>query len=260
MHFIELLPLWAVFALTSLVVILSIEAGFKFAAFHNHRFKPENEAVLNSSVQATLGLLAFVLAFTFGVSAERFNDRRVLVIEEANTIGTTFLRSEFLPDARKNDIQNLLRSYVELRLKLARDPSFLPEALSESRRIQGALWRHAVEVGKSDLNSDVVALFIESVNDTFELQSRRVAAALYARVPESIWAVLFGMVVLSMGAVGYHFGSSGNRSWPSTIFLTSSFAIVIMMIAGLDRPGDKFLGADQRPLVDLSNKIGLPTK
>jgi hypothetical protein len=63
---------------------------------------------------ASLGLLAFFLAFTFGMAGSRFDDRKKLVLEEANTIGTTYLRAELLPEPHRTEIQTLLREYIDL--------------------------------------------------------------------------------------------------------------------------------------------------
>ena len=68
-------------------------------------------------VAATLGLLAFMLAFTFGMAASRFEERRQAVLSETNAINTTYLRAALLPDPMSGDTRNLLREYVDVRLK-----------------------------------------------------------------------------------------------------------------------------------------------
>ena len=96
------------------------------------------------------------------------------------------------------------------------------------------------------------------MNDTIDLQSKRVAAALYARLPDYIWAALYTMILLGMIAMGYHTGLSGERNWLASVVLVASFAIVITIIADLDRPAEGFMRANQKPLIDLATKIGPP--
>src|SRR4051812_10427232 len=97
---LDALPLWALFAATIVVVLLSIEAGHRLGQFRRRHSEDEKEAPVGAIVGATLALLGFVLAFTFGVAASRFDARRQIVVEEANAVGTTFLRAGLLPDGR----------------------------------------------------------------------------------------------------------------------------------------------------------------
>jgi hypothetical protein len=260
MQNIDHIPLGALFALTVALVLIAIECGHRLGARFGDHTKSEHEASVSTMIQSTLALLAFLLAFTFGVAAERFNDRRVLVIEDSNAIRTTYLRADFLPDANRDAVQNLLREYVALRVTLTRDPNFLPKVIVESDRLHGLLWAQAVQIGKANLDSDVTALFVESLNDTFNEHSKRVAARLYARIPDSIWVMLYFMMFLGMIAMGYQSGISRTRSWPITTALVLSFAVVTVLIADLDRPAEGFLNPSQQPMLDLANKIGLPAQ
>ncbi|HEY9869327.1 MAG TPA: hypothetical protein V6D08_09190 [Candidatus Obscuribacterales bacterium] len=256
---IDHIPLWALSIVTVAIVLLAVETGFRLGAFFSSKSKPEHESSVGMMVQATLALLAFLLAFTFGIASDRFNDRRVLIIEEANAIGTTYLRADFLPEANRKVVQNLLREYVDLRVRLQRDPNRLRQALADSNQLQQRLWQQAVTMGRANLDSDVAALFIESLNEMIDLQSKRIAAGLYARIPENIWETLYLMVFLAIAAMGYQAGTAGARNWPITGALALSFAIVMVMIADLDRPMEGVLKASQQPLIDLSNRIGPPT-
>src|SRR5689334_8322260 len=93
------LQLWAVFVLTLAVCIGSAEAGAVLAGIAIHKKKlHEPEAPLGALVGAMLGLLAFILAFTFGMTGSRFDARKQLVLDEANAIGTTYLRAGLLPE------------------------------------------------------------------------------------------------------------------------------------------------------------------
>jgi hypothetical protein len=260
MRIIDQIPLAALFILTIVFIIVAIEAGFRLASYMRSRGKPENEAPISTMVQSTLALVAFMVAFTFGVAAERFNERRVLIIEEASSICTAFERAELLPEANKKEVQNLLRQYVDLRVKVQPYSKNSKEMITESARLHDRLWTEAVAISKMSLNPAVVGLFINSVNETTVLQSKRVAAGLYARIPEHIWAALYLMILLGMTAAGYQAGKYGSRSWLVSIILTVSFAIVMTLIADLDNPTEGFLEASRRPLIDLQDKIGLPSR
>ena len=82
---------------------MSIFLGYRIGSYHRKHSDNKDDAPIGSVVGATLGLLAFMLAFTFGISASRFDMRKQLLLDEVNAIGTEFLRTDFLvePSVRK---------------------------------------------------------------------------------------------------------------------------------------------------------------
>src|SRR4029077_1272694 len=132
----------------------------------------EKEAPVGAMVGSVLGLLAFMLAFTFGMAASRFDTRKQLVLEEANAIGTTYLRAAMLPE-RRDEIRALLRSYVDGRLEAVRSGRVAVEIL-RSEATQGQLWSAATAVGLQHPDSIVVGLFVGSLNDVIDLHAKRV--------------------------------------------------------------------------------------
>ena len=102
-------PLWVLFLITSAVVVLSVEAGYRLGRLRRRRLEdPEKESSVGVMVSATLGLLAFTLAFTFGLAAGRFDARRQVIVEEANAVGTSYLRAAFLPEPQQSTTRRLL--------------------------------------------------------------------------------------------------------------------------------------------------------
>src|SRR5262252_1083210 len=113
---LDVLPLWALFIVLLFIVLLSVEFGYRLGKYRRSRHEQEKEAPLGTMVGATLGLLAFILAFTFGLAAARFDARRQALLDEANAIGTTYLRAGMLPE-QGEQIRGLLRDYVRTRLE-----------------------------------------------------------------------------------------------------------------------------------------------
>src|SRR5256714_3597769 len=124
------LPLWGLFVLILLVVLLSVECGYRLGKYRRSRHEQEKQAPVGTMVGATLGLLAFILAFTFGLAAARFDARRQVLLDEANAIGTTYLRAGMLPD-RGQEIRALLRDYVAARLEAVQSGN-IAEGISRS--------------------------------------------------------------------------------------------------------------------------------
>src|ERR1700757_3640253 len=155
---IDALPLWALFIVILLVVLLSVECGYRLGRYR--RGQQEKEAPVGTMVGATLGLLAFILAFTFGLAAARFDARRQVVLDEANAIGTTYLRAGMLPE-RGEEVRRLLRDYVSTRLE-AVESGKVAEGIRRSENIQQQVWREAETVGNKNPNSILVGLFVQS--------------------------------------------------------------------------------------------------
>jgi hypothetical protein len=252
---IDTIPLWLLYLICATIVLLAIELGWRLGDQSRQRSEEENKVSIGAAVGATLGLLAFLLAFTFGMAASRYDTRKQNVLLEANAIGTTYLRADFLPESSREEARNLVREYTVLRSG-GRSSIMSPQGMAESASLQDRLWAIADE---ARIQSDTVAtgLFIQSLNDLIDLDAVRVTAHLN-RIPNTIWLMLGVVAFFSMAALGYELGMAGSRSWVVTILMVITFTSVILLIADLDRSQAGLLQVSQQPLLDLLNKIGTP--
>ena len=253
---IDALPLWALFIVILLVVLFSVEFGYRLGKYRRSRHEQEKEAPLGTMVGATLGLLAFVLAFTFGLAAARFDARRQALLDEANAIGTTYLRAGMLPE-RGEQIRGLLRDYVGIRLEAVQSDN-VTEAIGRSEDIQQKMWTEAETVGQKNPNSIVVGLFVQSLNQMIDLHAVRMQAGLRSRIPGAIWLGLFAVAALSLATMGYHAGLSGTRRSLATLAVAVTFSVVIELIADLDRPQEGVLRVSQQALLDVQRSMKAP--
>jgi hypothetical protein len=220
---------------------------------HETKEKPVS---IGAAVGATLGLLAFLLAFTFGMAATRYDNRKAVLLQEANAIGTTYLRTDFLPEQLRSESQRLLRDYAGLRAGGA-VAILSPGGREMSSTLLNRLWALA---SSAQMQSDTIStgLYIQSLNETIDMDETRVTT-LRNRIPDTIWLMLGVVTIFSMTALGFDFGLNGNRSWAVTLLLVIAFTAVILMIADLDRPQTGLLQISQQPLLDLLNQIGPPS-
>ena len=255
---LDLLPLWAVFIVILLVVLLSVEFGYRLGKYRRRRREEEKEAPLGTMVGATLGLLAFILAFTFSLAASRFDNRRQLVLDEADAVGTTYLRAGMLPE-RGQQVRDLLREYVAARLD-ALQPGKFVEGIRRSEDTQQKVWTEAETVGQKNPNAITVGLFVQSLNQMIDLHAARMQAALRSRIPGAIWLGLFAVAGLSLATMGYHAGLSGTRRSLAIVAVAVTFAVVIELIADLDRPQEGVLRVSQQALLDVQRSMAPPTQ
>jgi hypothetical protein len=250
---IDALPLWGLFVAVLLLVLLSVEGGFRLGRYRHSRSDQEVEAPVGAMVGATMGLLAFILAFTFGAAAERFDSRRQMVLDEANAIGTTYLRAGMLP-SRRDEVRLLLRQYVDVRLEAMRTGQ-VAEGIRRSEQLQEQLWAQAVALGEGHPTSIVVGLFVQSLNEVIDLHAKRVTAGIRNRIPGAIWLALLAVAVLALASMGYHSGIAGTRRSLAQVAVAVTFAVVIGLIADLDRPQEGSLRVSQQALVDLRQSM-----
>jgi len=249
------LPFYVIYIVAAAVALLSIEVGWRIGNYRRQHYELEGKAPIGAAVGATLGLLAFLLAFTFGMAANRFENRKQMVLQEANAIGTTYLRADFLPEQVRDEVRSLLREYVAHRAG-GMASIMTPAGMEKTAALLSQIWAISASVANAR-DSEATALYIESLNQMIDLDASRITA-LRNRIPQSIWLMLTIVTIFSLSSMGYEFGLTGIRSWPVTILLVIVFTTVITLIADLDRPQAGLIQVSQQPLLDLLNQIGPP--
>ncbi len=175
----------AFFAGAFVLVMASIEGGYRLGRIAHRRSRQEKEQPVSAIEASVLALLAFILAFTFGIASNRFDARRELVRTEANVIRTVWNRSDFLREPERGQTKALLREYLSARASTFQpaEEERVERVLEAAERIQSRLWMLAVEHAGQDMSSDIAALYIESLNEMFSTHASRVAVGLQMRIP-----------------------------------------------------------------------------
>ncbi|MCX6627612.1 MAG: hypothetical protein NTW28_08285 [Candidatus Solibacter sp.] len=202
-----------------------------------------------------MALLAFMLAFTFNGAAGRHDTRKSLVIEEANAIDKTFLRTSFLAEPYRAGIRGLLKTYVDIRVKAAAGEMDLGKATHESEALQDKMWALTAEAGQKEPASITTGLFIQSLNEVIDLHLKRVTVAIRNRVPPTIWATLYLLMFAGMLMMGTQIGLSGARNVAMEMALALSFSIVLFLVADLDRPQEGVINVSQQAMIELQAKL-----
>jgi hypothetical protein len=254
---LDLVPLWGVFLATVAVISIALEVGYRLGDHRRRRFQREDKPPLGEMVAATLGLVAFLLAFTFGLAAARFDLRRTLVLDESNAIGTVYLRTGLIPEPARSEARKVLREYVDLRLEpltYAR----LPERLAKSEALHARLWNQAVAAGEKGQGNAVAALFIQSVNDLIDLHAKCLALGIRNRIPAAMWGALYLVAFIGRAVLVYHAGLAGTGRSIAALAVVVTFSAVIVLITDLDRPQEGLLRVDQYALVSVRDSMAAP--
>src|SRR5688500_13374301 len=255
---LDQLPLIVILSLFAVILLVAYEVGFRVGRWWQDRTPDENEGPTGVLVGALLGLMAFMLAITMGMAADRFDTRRGLVLAEANAIGTAYMRAGYQPAPHGEQVRELLREYTPLRIGI-NDRVQLAANIERSREIHVELWTDAEELVRTTDNTDLLAMFVGSINEIIELDRTRVYAGVFARVPETVNFLLLAGSALAVGIVGYSAGMTRRRSMVSAVVLIVALSAVTVLVLDLDRPQDGILQVSQRPLIELQSQIGPPT-
>jgi hypothetical protein len=247
------IPLLVLVPAFIVVTLVFYEIGYQIGRWRERRAAGEVSGPTSMIVGSILALMAFLLAIAMGMAADRFDARRALVLQEANSIGTTLLRAGYLPEPHSAQLEALLQEYVPLRI--VEDQDELQTKISRSVEIHDEMWTITEELARESGDRPVVAIFIESLNETIDLHESRITAGLYARVPPTvIWLLVVG-VIFGVGMVGYNAGLTGRRSMISAVVLAVALSAVLALVVDLDRPSDGFIRTSQQPLIDLRDSL-----
>ncbi|HCE44612.1 MAG TPA: hypothetical protein DET40_13785 [Lentisphaeria bacterium] len=247
---LDYIPLWVLFVMTITLVMLAVEAGYLLGKSHQGRHV--DTSPVSTMVGAALGLLAFMLAFTFGMSGNRFEIRKELVVEDANAIRTAYLRADLLNESERTMTRILLREYVDIRIDVSLHPEHRSiNSLARTEQIQDQLWAIGLKLSQKDPN----ALFLQSLNNVFDNHNKRISIAFTNRIPGTIWLVLYAMLFFSMAAVGYYSGITVSRSRLIAVVLAVAFSAILILIDDLDRPQQGFLKVSQQAMISVRNKM-----
>jgi len=183
-----------------------------------------------------------------------------LVLEEANAIGTTFLRAQLLPEPQRREVSTLLRRYVQVRLdflKAVNKPEMFSQLRETTGQLHKQLWVQAVAVSEKDVRAVTTGLFLQSLNETIDLDAKRINA-MENHVPEITLVLLYFVAVMATGLIGYGCGLSGVRNFFVTIISSLLIAAVILVIIDLDRPQRGLIRVSQQRMIDLRDSLKEP--
>ncbi len=191
---------------------------------------------LGGAEGAVYGLLGLLIAFAFSGAASRFEKRRELIVDEANAIGTAYLRIDLLAAEAQPALRQSFRNYLDARLAAYRKLPNVTAAQVEFERaavLQGELWREAVAATRgSPMNPAIV---LGPVNEMFDLASARAAQA-YAHPPLAIPTLLITLALVSAFIVGFGMAGNQGRSGLHTLAYAAVMSMVLYLILDLEFP------------------------
>jgi hypothetical protein len=233
-------------------MLVAIEVGYRAGAALRKRQPKQSGLDLGTIQGAVLGLLGLLLAFTYSYVSGRAEMRKQAVVEEANAIGTAYLRTQLMAEPIRSELREALRVYAQTRIiddEVAGNREKFQVAVTASAQAQDKLWPIVAKLdGKKSTPAD--ALMIAAVNEVLDMHTRRVAAT-RDRLPAPVFLLIVFVAVVSVGITGYAGGLVGHHNGVLNTTLAVLITGVVLVILDLDLPRAGFLQVSQESLREL---------
>jgi hypothetical protein len=197
---------------------------------------------------AVFALLGLMVAFTFSGASTRFDDRRALIVQEANTIGTAYLRLDLLPADVQPELRELFRRYTTARVEAYRK---LPDRVAAQAEVvravalQGDIWSRAVAAAqRPGVSPAVASLVMPALNDMFDIVTTRTNTTLM-HPPRVIFLLLFGLSLAAALLAGYAMAGSRTFSSLHSITFAAVMAITVNLILNIEFPRLGMVGLEE---------------
>ncbi len=235
-------------------MLTSCEVGYRIGNRNKSEHDSDAPSSIGPMVAGLLGMLAFVLAFTFSLAASHHSARKQSVLDEANTVGTAYLRADLLDSAYGNEVKRLLEEYVNIRLQAAKTNEIAP-AIARSLVIHKQLWQQvsAAALAKPSFNT---SLMVGAINEVIAKHENRVMTGLHNRIPTTIWIAVLSICVLTMITMGTQIGLTGRRRLIAVLPLALAFSALLVLVVDLNRPQKGLIKVNQQALISLQAKMG----
>ena len=252
------LPSWAV-----ALIIFAVVGGTCLAGAIVGRYLRQHTDALREPIGvlqgALLGVVGLILAFGLSLAVGRYENRRAAVVDDANTIGTTYLRAQMLAEPERSESLGLLRRYTDLAIRLSGDvpgSDGLKRTTAEQSELQRRLWRLAGQSVAGAPTETAPRLYVETLNEMIDQQTVRVAG-LNNRVPGAVLglevigaAVVVGLLALYISVLG--------RGLLAAVAAAVLVTLLLLVTLDLDRPTRGLITVPATPLESLRASMELP--
>ena len=260
MNTLDQLPLLPLFIICVLSQVLFIEIGFRYGHYRREHGVKAQLAQVRAIMGASLGLLAFMLAFAFSIAQQHFESRTPAYTAEVSAIDSAYRGADLLDERPQALAKDLLKGFALLRLDTVQavregDRTRVVEMIRESERMHDLLWGIAEAEMEGESTGADSSIFAQSVLSMISAHDARLQASIFNRISPIIWLTLYIMALLSMLVMGYQAGLTGTRSSLATWSLALAFSVVMALITDLDRPNMSLFQMDQGLMEELESRM-----
>jgi hypothetical protein len=219
-------------------MLLMLEVGRRVWLWRSAKDTEAGKTGRGAVEGATFALLGLLIAFTFSGAAARFDTRRELIVQEANDIGTAYLRLDLLPPAPRAVLQEKFRQYLDARLAVYRaipDMAKMNAELARAAVLRGEIWSGAISATQQLNSPPATMLLLPALNAAFDTATTRHASA-QVHPPNLIFGLLIVLCLACALFAGLGMADRGARSWIHIIGFAAILTMTIYVIIDLEYP------------------------
>jgi hypothetical protein len=247
-------PLWGIGLALIAAFFLASELGY--FTYHRVRRRDPRDKTANDEVQvlsAALVLLGLLLGFTFSMALSRYDERRVEVVQEANDIGTAWLRAGLYEGEAARQLQAKLHAYARTRVadsRIGDTEGAYVDLQIEGAQLRTQIWALTDAVTAPDRATPQAASLVSAINAVLDTATRR-EAAIAERIPGQVMGLLIVYSVIAAALLGYVFGAYGSPHRVTGLVLFTLLSMTLVLIIDLDRPQGGGVRVNQQPMRDV---------
>ena len=197
---------------------------------------------------STAALVAFLIGFAFSGAASCFIDRQDIILQEANALGTAYLRADTIAEPQRGELKTALKEYTADRIAmLSREGRDLEPLLAKVSGLHERMWRSAIKATQD--NAPLMAVVLPPINEVIDLHSTHLAMA-RKHLPVPIMAVLLGTAAVVVSMIGFGNGRVGRRFSVLDSVYGAVLALALWMTIDLDYPGIGLIGVSNLPVAE----------
>ncbi len=220
-------------------MVALVETGRRFGVRRRAKESENERGSLGTIEGAVFALFGLLMAFTFSGAASRFNEKRMLVAEEVNSIETAYLRLRLVSQEAQPALRELFRNYADSRLETYRKLPDMEAAkleMTKSKKFQDEIWTGAVAATRLSTSHPAAGwLLLPAINNMIDIATTR-TMALQSHPPRIIYGLLFGLGLVCSLLAGYRMASGQQRSWLHILGFTLLTVIIVYVMLDVEYP------------------------
>lgn len=238
------------------ILLIALEGGYQFGRWsRKHKIVSSEKEYKDLVLTAMYALLGLMLAFTYTFTLSRADMRKQALIDEANAIGTAFLRAEMLEEPTQTELRIALLEYARTRVirpDIAGDNEKLKNVIDQSNRAQARIWPVIQQMLDKSKPGPVEVSIVHSMNDLYDIGTKRLAVS-FDQLPFVLLIILLFLTCTSLALTGFNAGLSGKMNRGGLVLLVIFLSVVILIITDFDRSFKGFVQISQQSLLDVIN-------
>ena len=236
------------------------ELGFRLGC-RRRGSKESFRSLMTGTGAAMLGMLGLLLGFSLSMAVSRWDARHDVIVNEANAIGTIWLRAGLLEEPLRSDLRDALREYTDARIALGgsrSDRAALRAARSKSESLHASVWSVVERANQPGRSVAVLSSLVNAANEVIDIHELRLAS-IKNYLPAPLFLVLLTVAAVAIAFLAWSFGAANQGGRTAIVMLGLLIGMVLLLIMDVNRPQRGSLNIGVESLERVGKTMAAPT-